>query len=134
MALVMMKICVKYMILNAKTVNTVYLQFDMFPELEVVGVHVEVALEVGVVHEVGEVPGDGEVAVARHLLARVDAARVVQSRLTVARWRLAVMPQPTCKKHTDVYYHNNFDSRPWDSPNPKHIKHTLKANVQISSF
>ena len=53
----------------------------MLPQLEVVGVQVEVALEVPVAHEVGKVFGDGEVAVARHFLARVDDARVVQTRL-----------------------------------------------------
>ena len=54
---------------------------DVLTELVVVGVEVEVALEVFVAHEVGEFPWDGEVAVARHFLARVDDARVVQARL-----------------------------------------------------
>lgn len=66
---------------------------NMFPQTEVVCIQVQVLLEVSVVHEVWEVSRDGEVAVTGHLLARVDAARVVETRVLVVGVRVFVMPQ-----------------------------------------
>lgn len=51
----------------------------MLTQLEVLGVHLEVFQDFGVVHVVGIICRDGEVAVAHHLLGDVDGEGAVNA-------------------------------------------------------
>lgn len=66
--------------LGAKqTADFAYLEANVLPQLEVLSVHHEVFQDFGVVHVVGIMCRDGEVAVAHHLLGDVDGEGAVNA-------------------------------------------------------
>lgn len=56
-----------------------YIEAYVLGELEVFSIHPKVVHDEGIVHEVGEVCGDGEITETHHLLGGVDDDRVVDA-------------------------------------------------------
>lgn len=62
-----------------KAINYPHVEAYVLGEPEMVGIHSEVVHDEGVVHEVWEVSGNGEVAVAHHFFGGVDDDRVIDA-------------------------------------------------------
>lgn len=69
----------------------------MLCKIKIFSVQIEVSENVFVVHEDGEFPGDGEVAVTHHLLAGVDDCGLHHTGLSILGV-IGVVPQPTCRQ------------------------------------
>lgn len=69
----------------------------MLCKIKIFSVQIEVSENVFVVHEDGEFPGDGEVAVTHHLLAGVDDCGLHHTGLSILGV-IGVVPQPTYRQ------------------------------------
>lgn len=69
----------------------------MFCKIKIFSIQLEVCENVFVVHEDGEFPGDGEVAVTHHLLTGVDDRGLHHTGLSILGV-IGIVPQPTCRR------------------------------------
>ena len=74
----------------SKTIAT-NLEFDVLSQPKVLSIEIQIFFEMCSMHKVRELFRYREVTVTRHLFARVDTARAVQTGITV-RGRVAVVP------------------------------------------